>query len=82
MWKVSPISFLIGWVKRSDVLCLVSCDHTEVDIATRALRGRGEAGSQLGAPAGDLSYQVIEDPRSNGITNKLHGFLPLDEGTQ
>ena len=34
---VSPLSFHIGFIKRSEVVCLVSRHNTQVDVGTRTL---------------------------------------------
>lgn len=43
LYSCLPLSLLVGYIIWSNVLCLVSCDDADVDIAPRTLGG-GERG--------------------------------------
>ena len=79
----SPLSLGVGFIKWSNVLCLVGCDDTQIHITTRPL-GEREGGREGGTVEGrakthvmQSTHQVIEDTSCNGIPHKLFSLTQL-----
>ena len=82
-----PLSFLVGYIKRPDVLRLVSSNDTDVHITPRTLAKKKNL-SKISKKCISCFFkisvillygtnQVIENAGSNGISNQLNSLLLL-----